>query len=344
MIRKSAMCRILVALLIAFAVIVLTTNHGASENQSDQTAVLSPPKAVYLIGHRGAAGLAPENTLAGFRRACEIGVDAMELDVLLTSDKEIVVHHDFSLKPEIARTSDGKWIEKHSTPVIHRLTLTELKAYDVGRLKPHTRYARRYPELQPMDGERIPVLREVFAVLRESCRPSTQLWIEIKTSPEKPNLTPPPEVVAEAVVNLVRREELGQRVRVLSFDWRALTHVQKIAPEIPTVYLSLTGVRLNNIKPGQPGASPWMAGMDIDDYSGSIPHAVKAAGGRYWAQYYKHMTYNDVHTAHELGIQVFVWTVDSKREMHRLIGMGVDGIITNRPDILKSILLSSPSD
>ena len=83
--------------------------------------------------------------------------------------------------------------------------------------------------------------------------------------------------------------------------------------------------------------SPWTAGIDIDDYNGSIPRAVKAAGGSYWAQYYKHMTYDDLNEAHELGIQVFVWTVDSKSEMLRLIEMGVDGIITNRPDIFKSI-------
>ena len=83
-----------------------------------------------------------------------------------------------------------------------------------------------------------------------------------------------------------------------------------------------------------------MAGIDIDDFNGSIPHAVKVSGGRYWAQYYKHLTYNELKTAHELGISVFVWTVDSKSEMQRLIEMGVDGIITNRPDIYHQIFKS----
>jgi glycerophosphoryl diester phosphodiesterase len=334
----------LVAILLAIAVVLLITSCSAPENHPTKATVSSPSKKVYLIGHRGAAGLAPENTLAAFRRACEIGVDAMELDVLLTADGEIVVHHDFSLKPEIARTSDGNWIDKHSAAVINHLTLAELKTYDVGRLKSNTRYARRYPELQSVDGERIPALGEVITILKTSCLPATHLWIEIKTSPEKPDLTPSPEAVAEAVVNLVRREKLIERTRVLSFDWRALVHVQKIAPEIPAVYLSLVGKSLNNIKPGQSGISPWTAGIDIDDYSGSIPRAVKAAGGLYWAQYYKHMTYDDLNKAHEMGIQVFVWTVDSKSEMLRLIEMGVDGIITNRPDIFKSILRSSQSE
>jgi glycerophosphoryl diester phosphodiesterase len=116
-----------------------------------------------------------------------------------------------------------------------------------------------------------------------------------------------------------------------------LVHVQKIAPELPTVYLSLVGRSLNNIKPGQPGASPWTAGIDIDDYQGSIPQAVRAAGGRYWAQYYRQLTASDLKDAHEFGIQVFVWTVDSASEMVRLIEMGVDGIITNRPDLFRKI-------
>ncbi len=80
------------------------------------------------------------------------------------------------------------------------------------------------------------------------------------------------------------------------------------------------------------------AGLDIDDFSGSIPQAVKAAGGRCWAPYYKHITYDLLNDAHELGFQVFVWTPDKRSDMVRLIEMGVDGIITNRPDILKSVV------
>jgi len=298
----------------------------------------APAKKIAVVGHRGAAGLAPENTLSGFARACEIGVDAVEFDVLLTADGEAVVYHDFNLKPEITRTQDGKWLEDSTPPAINDLTLTELKTFDVGHLKPLSRYARRYPEQQPVDGERVPTLHEVITLHRHQCRKSTELWVEIKTTPEKPDLTPVPEVVAEAVVKILREEKISDRTRILSFDWRNLVHVQKIAPDIPTVYLSLEGVRLNNIKSGQPGSSPWMAGLDIDDFAGSIPRAVQAAGGRYWAPYYKHVTISNIQTAHQLGIQVFVWTPDSRSEMERLIDMGVDGIITNRPDILKAVL------
>jgi len=292
---------------------------------------------ILIVGHRGAAGLRPENTLSAFTEACRLEVDAVELDVLLSADQKIVVHHDYALKPEIARTLDGQWLSHPSAP-IKNLSLDEIKAYDIGRLKPSTRYSRRYPEQEPVDGERIPTLSEVIDVVKAECHPQTQLWIEIKTNPEKPDLTPAPEAMIQAVVSLLRRKKLIGRVRILAFDWRSLAHVQEIAPDIPTVYLSLTGVRLNNIKPGQPGASPWMAGVDVDDFNGSIPRAVQAAGGKYWAPYYKHLTATRLNEAHGLGMRVFVWTPDHRNDMVRLIEMGVDGIITNRPDILKSLV------
>jgi glycerophosphoryl diester phosphodiesterase len=295
-------------------------------------------KRITVIGHRGAAGLLPENTLSAFARACEIGVDAVELDVLLTADGEAVVHHDFNLKPEMTRTKEGKWLEGSSLPPINGLTLAELKTYDVGRLRPQSRYARRYPQQQAVDGQHVPTLREVISLHRQQCQKSIELWIEIKTTPEAPGLTPSPEVVSEMVVKILREENISDRARILSFDWRNLAYVQKIAPDIPAVYVSLEGARLNNIKSGQPGASPWLAGLDIDDFDGSIPRAIQATGGRYWAPYYKQVTFNDIEKAHQLGIQVFVWTPDSRSEMERLIEAGVDGIITNRPDVLRSLV------
>jgi glycerophosphoryl diester phosphodiesterase len=296
-----------------------------------------PTENLFIVGHRGAAGLKPENTLAAFREACELGVDAVELDVLLTADSTIVVHHDYTLKPETTRTADGEWLSL-SGPVIKDLTLAQLKTYDVGRLKPNTRYSRRYPEQKPADGQRIPILGEVISLLETTCEPANQLWVEIKTNPEKPNLTPAPELIVDAVVLLLRRQDFAHRARILSFDWRALAHVQKNAPEIPAVYLSHVGGRFNTIKPGQPGASPWMAGLDIDDFGGSIPRAVKAAGGKNWAPYYKYLTSALLDEAHQLGLKVYVWTVDSRSDMVRLMEMGVDGIITNRPDILKAVV------
>jgi len=321
-------------LLVAILAFFSFSAAGKSNLSPGQT---QPANHIYVIGHRGAAGLAPENTLAAFDKACEIGVDAVELDVLLTKDRKIVVHHDYALKPDIARTPDGKWLPGDG-PAFNTITLKELKTYDVGRLKPGTRYAKRYPEQEPADGERIPTLDEVIELMKNKCNLATELWIEIKTNPEKPALTPAPETVVDAVMQALKKQAFTKRARILSFDWRALAHVQKIAPDVPTVYLSLIGVHLNNIKPGQPGASSWMAGLDIDDFSGSIPKAVKAAGGRCWAPHYKYPTHRIMEEARTLGLQVFVWTPDSRSRMQLMIEKQVDGIITNRPDIFKDML------
>ena len=329
--------RIWVNILLVPAILLMVSSCLTSEKSSPPLDVEPPAKKIDIIGHRGAAGLRPENTLSAFQRTCEIGVDAIELDVLSTADNNVIVHHDYALKPEITRTPEGEWLDGPG-PTLKKLTLAKLKTYDVGRLKPGTRYSRRYPEQQPVDGERIPTLGEVISLVEATCDPRTQLWIEIKTNPEEPDFTPAPETVADAVVQLLNKRDFIGRARILSFDWRSLAQVQNIAPNIATVYLSLEGRHLNNIKPGQPGPSPWMAGLDIDDFSGSIPQAVKAAGGRYWAPYYKHLTRTLLNEAHDLGIRVFVWTPDKRSEMIRLIEMGVDGIITNRPDILKSVV------
>ncbi len=324
--------------LIGGAVLLFIWSCSTAERNASPALPETSTKKVYVIGHRGAAGLAPENTLSAFSKACEIGVDAVELDVLFSADGEAIVYHNFSLNPELTRTSDGNWLTSDSPAAIKDLRLVELKTYDVGRLKPGTRYSRRYPEQTPVDGERIPTLGEVIRWHKRQCDPETQLWIEIKTTPEEPELTPPPQTVSKRVVQIIREEKVSNHARILSFDWRNLVYLQKIAPDIPTVYLSLEGVRLNNIKSGRPGSSPWMAGLDIDDFSGSIPRAIQAAGGRYWAPYYKHVTSGNIQTAHQLGIQVFVWTPDSRTTMKRLIEMGVDGIITNRPDILREVI------
>jgi glycerophosphoryl diester phosphodiesterase len=295
-------------------------------------------KNMRVIGHRGAAGLAPENTLAALRTALDLGVDGLEMDVLLSAEGEVVVHHDYHLNPDTTRDQTGRWLKKRDRKAIMDLSIDQIKAYDIGRLKPLTVYARRYPDQQPADGERIPALREVLDLLKSQKAPDVEIWLEIKTSPEKPQLTPAPEVVAEAVVQLLKKEATPNPVRLLSFDWRALIHCRKIHPDIPLVFLSTPGRNINNLQKNQPGPSPWLAGLDIDDFGGSVPRAIKAIGGRYWGPHFKSLTLNQLQEAHNFGIQVFPWTVDNTRDIQHMMTIGVDGIITNRPDRLQALM------
>jgi glycerophosphoryl diester phosphodiesterase len=301
----------------------------------DKTA--DPGRRPLVIGHRGAAGLAPENTLAAFTKALDLGVDGLEMDVHLSADREVVVHHDFSLKPEIARTAAGKWIHRSPTLLIRDLTLPEIRTYDVGRLKPRTIYGRRYPHQIPADGERIPTLREVLALLKKRGDSGTRIWIEVKTSPENPELGFPPETVVEATVEVLEQLESLSRALILSFDRRALAHVRKIAPEVPAVYLTRTPNSPWGIRTGKP-APPARAGMGAGDGPGAVLTAILEAGGRNWGPHWKSIAPQIVEEAHRQGIRVFPWTADTRAVMLRLMKMKVDGITSNRPDILMSLL------
>jgi len=322
------------------SVLVVLCLYGAplkTTEVSSQDAVPRLAENFSIIAHRGGAGLAPENTLAAFAGAFSLDVDAVEMDVHLTADGEVVVYHDSKLKPEITRTPDGEWL-KEPGPTIRSLTLRQLKSHDVGRVKPGTGYAWRYPSQKPVDGERIPTLGDVFALAKKMGNTRVQFWIEVKTSPLEPDLTPPPETVADAVIAVVRKASLIDRVVLLSFDWRSLVRAQKIAPEVSTAYLSRQSGRKDTIQAGRPGASPWTAGLDIDDFGSSVPRAVHTAHGRYWLPHYKDIDQRQLKEAHDLGLKVIVWTVNQRATMIYLIDLGADGIITDRPDVLKEVL------
>jgi glycerophosphoryl diester phosphodiesterase len=323
---------------IVTAIALLALAAPAMAQAPSGSGASKPPEKPLVIGHRGAAGLMPENTLAAFRRGCELGVDAIELDVLVSADGQMVVHHDFRLKPEIARSADGAWIASGSQPAVKELTIAQLKTYDIGRLQPKTSYAARFPEQTPVDGERIPTFKEAIDLFKTSCSSATRLFVEIKTSPEEPEPALPPEAVSDRVVKMVRDEGIAKRTWILSFDWRNLVHIQKAAPELATVYLTIVGPGLNNLQPNRAGASPWMAGLDIDDFNSSAPRAVKAAGGRIWSPFFKNLTPETLAEARQLGLLVSVWTPDTPDELRKLIEMKVDAITTNRPDVLKKLL------
>ena len=294
-----------------------------------------------VIGHRGAAGLLPENTLAGFKKAMDIKVDAIELDVHLTSDNEAVVYHDYRLNPATTRDSNDKWIKEQL--LIKELTLAEVQSYDVGKLNHRETYAKKYPNQKTVEGERIPTLREVIHLIKTT-DDRIHLFIELKHSPLEPEDSKTPEEIVDIVAKIIKDENITERVTIISFDWNLLLYFQNIMPEVQTGYTSVAYKKFDTIQKNKPGASPWMAGIDIDEFD-SMPEAIKSAGGKYWVSNYRHaigheknLTSKMVEEAHTKGIKVIVWTPDSKSDMKKLIKTGVDGIITNRPDILLTLL------
>ncbi|MCW5603988.1 MAG: glycerophosphodiester phosphodiesterase, partial [Burkholderiales bacterium] len=221
-----------------------------------------------LQGHRGARGLLPENTLPAFARALAIGVTTLELDAAITRDGVVVVSHDATLNPDITRGPGGGWITRGDL-AIHALTWQELQSYDVGRIRPQTAYAQRFPEQRPVDGSRIPRLAEVFELAHRAGNNSVRFNIETKISPEQSRLTASPEVFARTLIGLIRSENLESRVTIQSFDWRTLQVVQREAPRIATVYLTAQQPWLDNIR-AHDVSSPWTAGLHVGNHGRSV--------------------------------------------------------------------------
>ena len=277
----------------------------------------------------------PENTLPSFRKALEIGVNTLECDMAITRDGVVVIYHDLHLNPNITRGADGNFLDARG-PAIAELTYAELQTYDVGRIKPGTDYARTFAAQQPVDGTRIPRLADLLDLVKQSGRDDVGLDCETKLSPLEPAATRPPEEFARIVMAEIRRHDMARRMMIQSFDWRTLQVIQREAPEIRTMYLTSPRT-LSAAKgaDGSAGASPWLAGFDPSRYGGSVPRAVHAAGGRIWAPNQTFLTPALLQEARALGIKVIPWTVNNPSMMAKLLDMGVDGIISDRPDLVR---------
>ncbi len=258
--------------------------------------------AVDVQGHRGARGHAPENTLPGFERALAMGVDTLELDVGVTRDGVVVIHHDRRLNPDLARSADGKWVSAPA-PTIHSLSYAELQRYDVGRIRPGSEYARRFPHQKPIDGTRIPRLAELLGISS-----SVKFNIETKLAPEAPDETLAPGPFARAVLAEVRKAGAAARTTIQSFDFRTLEVVQREAPEVRTAYLTS----------GRKGTA--------------IPRMVHAAGAPVWSPNFQDLDEASLALARELGLKVIPWTVNEPEDIRRLLSMKIDGIISDYPD------------
>ena len=283
-----------------------------------------------IIAHRGASGLAPENTIAAFAKAIEAGANGVELDLHRTADGAIVVHHDYRLSPEWAR-NDGAWIREKG-PAIRDMTLAEVRAFDVGRLAPASKYAERYPDYQPADGAGVPTFEEVLDLVNAKAPADFQLWVELKLAPAAEEPASDPIALTEGALAALREADLLGRTTLISFYWPALFNAQRIEPKVRTGYLSAERRWLDNLQAGRPGRSPWTAPFDVDDYGRSPARLIKAAGGQAWSVYWRDLTPERLAEARRAGLQVGVWTIRRQDEVAAAMALGVDVITTDRPD------------
>ncbi|MBD9664874.1 glycerophosphoryl diester phosphodiesterase [Variovorax paradoxus] len=288
-----------------------------------------------LQAHRGGRGLAPENTLAAFSNAIDLGVSTLELDIGLTADGVVVISHDTALNADHTRDANGAWLASKTGPTLRSLTLAQLQRYDVGRLNPASSYGKQFALQLPRDGERIPTLAALFEQVRArgAAAATVRFNIETKIDPTKPDETAAPEPMVRALLAEIDKAQMGGRVTVQSFDWRTLALVGQLAPQLPRAYLS---------SPRTLKDSRWTAGLDAAQFA-STPQLVKAAAGTaggpvIWSPAYNDLTRPAIKEAQGLGLKVLPWTVNQRADMLRLMDWGVDGIITDYPDVLRDLM------
>ena len=285
-----------------------------------------------IEAHRGGRALLPENTLPAFANALSMGVNTLELDIGITADGEAIISHERGLNPDLARDAKGDYVAAPGTPFI-KLRLDEVRTYDVGQIRPDSAYARQFPDQRAIPGTRIPMLKQLFALVRRSGNSCVRFNIETKIDPNHPDESPDPQTFVTLLLDLIDAEGFSDRVMIQSFDWRTLQLVQQRAPKIPTVYL--TQQRGSGSTIALDKATNWMAGFNPADHGGSLPRTIKAAGGAIWSPYFGDVDTALVTEAHGLGLRVVVWTVNKPDDMARMIEIGVDGIISDRPDLLR---------
>lgn len=287
-------------------------------------------QAFDIQAHRGGRGLWPENTLHAFDQAVTMGVSTLELDIGLTADGVVVVSHDMALNPAHTRDAQGQWLPA-AGPLIHSLTLAQLQAYDVGRLQPGSKYAEQFASQAAHDGERIPTLASVFALVQARRAHAVRFNIETKIDPTQPDSSTAPEAMVRALLAEIDKAGMADRVTLQSFDWRTLALVGTLAPSMPRAYLT-TARTLKDPR--------WTAGLNAADFS-STPKLVKAAAGDgaapvLWSPAGNDVTPAAVKEAQALGLKVVPWTLNKPADIQALLDMGVDGLISDYPDRLRT--------
>ncbi len=253
-----------------------------------------------------------------------LGVSGFELDVGVSADGVVVLSHDLALNPDITRGPDGAWLAE-PTPLVRALTAAELAAFDVGRIRPGSATAARFPDQAPVDGARIPTLAAVLAATAGAA-----LTIELKTDPTRPADSVSAAAMADAVMAVVDAAGSAHRVMLESFDWRGPRHLRRTRPEVACALLT----EAKTIA----AARSWWDGPHPSDFGGSVAHAVAAEGVGTWAPEHADLTREDIEAAHGLGLAVLPWTVNDPAAMRRLRDWGADGLITDQPVLALRVL------
>ena len=303
-----------------------------------------------LQAHRGGIGLTTESTLVGFAKAIELGVTTLELDAQVTEDEQVVVSHDRQINavkcqdtaPAFPGDPEFPYVGKYIT----NLTLAQVKTVNCG-------YQRlpNFPSQEVVSGPMIE-LHDVFDLVRSYKAKKLMLNIETKVEAGAPDETAPRALFVRRVWEEIRDAGISDQVTIQSFDWGALKAIHALAPTLPLVALT----NRDFLQVGQPGASPWLGGIDADDFGGDFVAAAASIEGVTALSpvqgFPQNGTISDpafvpypdrkmIDDAHARGLEVIPWTIDDPATMDYFIDLGVDGIITDYPDRLRNVMAAN---
>lgn len=299
-----------------------------------------------LEAHRGGRDVRPENTLYSYAYAIELGTTSIECDMQLTKDGQIVMSHNPILNSDITRDENGNYIENNKYD-IRLMTVDELKKFDVGVMDPNCgEYYDLHGKTQFTYDAKIPTLEELMQLIQSYGDKNIVLNIETKSYPDPASAgyknNADPKKFVEVFNNIVKKYDMEDRVVLQSFDWQTLIEMKKLNPNISTSALwqeqPSWGRDSESLRRYEKKKSPWLDGLDIKDYQGNPVKSAHAIGADIISPYYTEISKQDVDEAHSLGMKVVPWTVNNEKDMNMLLDMGVDGIISDKPWLLKQVL------
>lgn len=299
-----------------------------------------------LEAHRGGRDVRPENTLYSYAYAIELGATSIECDMQLTKDGQIVMSHNPILNSDITRDENGNYI-KNNKYDIRLMTVDELKKFDVGVMDQNCgEYYDLHGKTQFTYDAKIPTLEELMQLIQSYDDKNIVLNIETKSYPDPASAgyknNADPKKFVEVFNNIVKKYDMEDRVVLQSFDWQTLIEMKKLNPNISTSALwqeqPSWGRDSESLRRYEKKKSPWLGGLDIKDYQGNPVKAAHAIGADIISPYYTEISKQDVDEAHSLGMKVVPWTVNNEKDMTMLLDMGVDGIISDKPWLLKQVL------
>ncbi|MCK5818038.1 MAG: glycerophosphodiester phosphodiesterase [Psychromonas sp.] len=305
-------------------------------------------KSIDIYAHRGFRAIAPENTLPAYSDALKIGVDVVDMDVNMTKDGVLVVTHNLGLDPDLTKDKNGAWIKKRVA--IKDLTLKQVKSYTVGYIKPGSGLAKRYPHHIGIPDVTIPTLLEVIKYIHAVVGDRVRFQIEMKTNPNKPKFSVTPIKMAKALNHIIKETGIVDQAEVQAFQWQALIDLKRLNPKIKTAFLTD-----HTTTPNSPADEKiigdgyaWTSPLKASDYNYDYPEMVQKLGGTFWEPYEPDLTKERFDEAHKLGLKVVTWgwseqegTDFNYEVVEKLISWGVDGIITDRPDILRGVFAAN---